>query len=136
MASFVETPPFDSSIHLLSLPPTAEQQQAIDELRQLLSTSNNDYNSNGTISAATQEWCRNEHILKLFLIARTFNVTAAYEMILFALNWRDIRQPHAIELQDDWHVKMSVESETGKIRRPGHLFSSNLHSSLLSFDLI
>jgi hypothetical protein len=145
MTSFVETscpslPPFDSSIHLLSLPPTPQEQQAIDELRQLLilNHSNEENNENkNIISLATQEWCQNEHILKLFLIARTWDVNAAYEMIQFALNWRDVRQPHAIELQDDWHVKMSGEGETGKIRRPGSLFSSSidLPFSPLTFSL-
>jgi hypothetical protein len=104
-------PPFDPSIHLLSAPPSAEQQISIDELKQLLLSSSADVNS---------EWC-NDHILKLFLIARCYNVQAALEMIQFALTWRNLRQPAAIEAQENWHQQMEIEATTGKIRRPGAL---------------
>lgn len=105
------SPPFDSSIHLFSSPPTSEQFSLIQQLKQLLI---NDYGEEYN----NHSWC-NDHILKLFLIARTYHVEAAYEMIKFAINWREHRTPHKIELQDNWNNKMSKEGETGKIRRPG-----------------
>jgi hypothetical protein len=111
-----DLPPFETTIHLLSAPPSPEQQLSIEELKKLL----NPCSSEDQEPVSLDAWC-SDHILKLFLIARGYNVQAAFEMIQFALNWRNIRQPHAIEDQENWHHQMEIEGTTGKIRRPGSL---------------
>lgn len=101
-------PPFDETIHIKSQDLDESQIPAIHELRSLISLHDN-YSS---------DWCI-DHILKLFLIARGFNVQASRDMLDDALIWRALRRPHLIEHDPEWDIKKKIEGATGKIRRPG-----------------
>jgi hypothetical protein len=106
--TMMEKFPFDAAVHLKAPAATGPNESKIVELRDKM-----------TISGAYDElWCT-DHTLTLFLIARNFNVEAAYDMMMFAHGWRSMRKAHLIELQPNWITKMSRESETGKIWCPG-----------------
>jgi hypothetical protein len=58
--------------------------------------------------------------LQRFLIARSYKMQDAYKLMSEALEWREKRQPSLIDTISGWDVKMSRESETGKIYVPGN----------------
>lgn len=100
--------PFDSAIHLKAPPAIGKNKERVLELLNLM--------KNG--DKFDELWCT-EHTITLFLIARNYDVQAAYTMMMFAGSWRNMRQAHLVELQPNWVTKMSKESETGKIWCPG-----------------
>eukprot|EP01035_Chromulina_nebulosa_P023500 gene23500-30467_t len=66
-----------------------------------------------------ENWLSNEQILR-FLIARNYDVDGSVNLLVTALKWRQIRKPDQLQYMVDWDVKMSKESETGKIYCPGY----------------
>ena len=108
MAESPEIIPFNADVHLAAPNRSDEQNALIVELRELLK---NDPNFEPT-------WCT-DHILQLFLIARQWNVSAAREMLVTTLAWRQLRQPDRVEKMDNWEEKMELECRTGKVYTPG-----------------
>ena len=112
---------FDSSIHFKSPPIHDNHIPLIHELRSLLKQ-NEGYDEN---------WCT-DHILHLFLIARSYKVNDTYKMMIVAKTWRDFRKPHDVV---DWDISMQKESETGKIYCPGR-YCTVLNCIVLYFAFI
>lgn len=119
-------PPFNPDVHLVCPEPTLEQQLAIERFRQRLETDA----TSDDLYQKHQDWADDKQLLR-FLIARNFNEKASFDMILEAFKWREKRQPHKIEQQENWETKMSHESETGKIYCPGY---DRWGRSVLVFD--
>mmetsp|Transcript_18765 Transcript_18765/g.27126 ORF Transcript_18765/g.27126 Transcript_18765/m.27126 type:complete len:288 (+) Transcript_18765:34-897(+) len=106
----IEQPPFDPTIHIKSSTIVSnDRSHLIDELRDHI-RDNDLYDP---------LYCTDEQ-LRLFLIARNYDVNAACKMLIEAKTWRNFRQPHSVESRDDWPSAMSKETETGKVYIPGH----------------
>lgn len=107
----VSKPPFNPDIHILTPLPTEEQRRTITEFRDKL--------KDNELFTNYMDWA-NELQLQRFLIARNYNIEAAYKLITDALTWREKRKPHEILANmDEWNEKLSKENETGKIYCPG-----------------
>ena len=106
--SHIESFPFDASVHLHAPPLTDSQLPRLQELKERMK-SDGDYD---------ELWCT-DHVLTLFLIARSFDVDAAHQMMSSAREWRKMRRAHLVELQPNWETLMKKEGETGKIYCPG-----------------
>ena len=100
--------PFERAIHFKTPNPDDEQKKTLKDFREKLEVEGGDaYNS-------YKNWCSDGQLVR-FLVARHYNLHAAFDLIMSALKWRSDRRPNEIELKEGWDEKMSIECETGKI---------------------
>lgn len=106
-----EVIPFDEAIHLRAPLPTEEEQCKIVEMQRRIEAHE--------LFPNHIEWASDANQVRRFLIARSYDIDAAYNMMSEALKWRDRRRPADLEKQPDWEEKMGKENETGKVYCPG-----------------
>ncbi len=95
-------PQFDPYIHLTTPPPTDEQCAKIKELREKLQTEAME------LYAAQETWLTDQQ-LQRFLIARNYDLKAAYDLFITALNWREKRTPDKVYDRENWEAFLSKE---------------------------
>eukprot|EP01038_Epipyxis_sp_PR26KG_P012344 gene12344-16555_t len=106
-------PPFDRNIHLktTSFENAEKVTQQVLELRELLKE---------VECAKNHElWASDDQLIR-FLIARNFDIHAAFKLMKNALQWRELRQPYRTLMSPENDNKMENESKTGKIYCSGY----------------
>jgi hypothetical protein len=100
--------PFDRDIHFKTPSPNDEQKKILKDFREKLES------EGGDAYYSYKNWCSDGQLVR-FLVARHYNLHAAYDLIMSALKWRSDRRPNEIEWKEGWDENISLECETGKI---------------------
>ena len=108
-------PSFDKSIHLKTPLPTPEQEEAIQELYELI-IKTDVYKTNKSLC---DFYLRDRQILMHFLVGKSFDMVASYKLIMESLEWRIAKGLDLIEEEPRWDKFMENEIQTGKIYNPG-----------------